>query len=312
MTADSVTTVGVIGTGNMGSALVKGWLRSDKPGVQLIVWDKIEAAAQRLLTPGSISPARSLEDLVTRADLVLVVVKPKDAPEVLGAIAPLLREGQTVISSMAGITMGRMRTILGPGPNLFRVMPNLGVEIGVGAIAVASEPGAAVAEVEAVIGLFAGLGVTESVPEDMLDAVTAVSGSGPAFLALAVESLEDGAVAAGLPRVTARRLVRQTALTTARLLPLHSDSPGELREHLAATPKDKAGMDVLEERGVRLAFQQAIEAAVQRSRRLRSAGPSQSPSPAGPPQEGLRQDSSSPDDGSSQDDEELPRLSPGR
>ena len=70
MTADSVTTVGGIGTGNMGSALVKGWLRSEQRGVRLIVWDKIEAAAERLLTPGSISPARSREDLVTRADVV--------------------------------------------------------------------------------------------------------------------------------------------------------------------------------------------------------------------------------------------------
>ena len=149
--------------------------------------------------------------------------------------------------------------------------------------------------------------MTESVPEDMLDAVTAVSGSGPAFLALVVESLEDGAVAAGLPRVTARRLVRQTALATARLLPLHSDSPCELLEHLATAPMDRAGMDVLEERGVRLAFQQAIEAAVQRSRRLQSAGPSPERSAqGGPPQDGSSQDGPSPDD------EELPRLSAGR
>lgn len=291
MTADTVTTIGVVGTGSMGSALVKGWLLSERPGVRLVVWDKIEAAAQRLVTPGPISPARSLEDLITRADVVLVVVKPRDAPEVLGAIAPLLREGQTVISSMAGITMEWMRAILGPGPSLFRVMPNLGVELGVGAIAVAPEPMTPAAEVEAVIGLFAGLGVTESVPERMLDAVTAVSGSGLAFLALAVEGLEDGAVAAGLPRVTARRLVRQTALATARLLPLHSDSPGELREHLAMAPQDEAGTGILEERGIHLAFQQAIEAAVQRSRRLQS--PASSPggsTPVGPPQEGLRQD----------------------
>ncbi len=256
----------------MGSALVKGWLRSEDRGVRLVVWDKIETAARRLLTSGPISAAGSLEELVSGSDVVLVVVKPKDALEVLGAISALLRQEQTVISSMAGVTVGQIRAILGPGPKLFRVMPNLGVELGVGAIAIAAESGAADAEIQAVMRLFAGLGVTESVPEGMLDAVTAVSGSGPAFLALAVESLEDGAVASGLPRASARRLVRQTALATARLLPLHSDSPTEIEEDPGPAPMEGAGIDGIEEGGVRPAFRHAVESAVERSCRLRSAG----------------------------------------
>jgi pyrroline-5-carboxylate reductase len=251
MTAIGSTTIGVLGTGNMGSALVRGWLRSGDQRIRLVVWDKVDAAVQRLLTPGPISPAGSLEDLVARADVVLVVVKPKDAPEVLGTIAPLLRPEQWVISSMAGITTESIRAILGPGPGLFRVMPNLGVELGVGAIAIAAEPGTAETEVQVVLGLFSSLGVTESVPEDMLDAVTALSGSGPAFLALAVEALEDGAVASGLPRDTARRMVRQTARVTAEHPSLHAD--------------------VLAKREIRSAFRQAIESALERSRRLRDA-----------------------------------------
>ncbi len=267
-----ITTIGVVGTGNMGSALVKGWLRSDEVGVRLVVWDKVEAAARRLVTPGRVSTARSLGDLVAQVEVVLVVVKPKDAPEVLGAIGPLLREDQSVISSMAGVTLERIREILGTGPSLFRVMPNLGVELGAGVIAIASEPVTPATEVEAALELFAGLGVVEPVPESMFDAVTAVAGSGPAFLALAVEGLEDGAVAAGLPRITARRLVRHSALATARLLPLHSDSPAELGEHLASVSMERAGVDLLEERAVREAFRQAIEAAVERSHRLRGVG----------------------------------------
>ena len=284
---DRSTSIGVIGTGNMGSALVKGWLRSGDREVRLVVWDKIDAAVQRLLTPGPISPAGSLEDLVARADVVLVVVKPKDAPEVLGAIAPLLRPEQWVLSSMAGVAMEQIRAILGPGPRLFRVMPNLGVGLGVGAIAIAAEPGTPDAEIQTAMGLFSSLGVTESVPEDMLDAVTAVSGSGPAFLALAAEALEDGAVASGLSRATARRLVRQTALATARLSPLHSDFPGEPAENLRATPTERTCVDVIKERGVRPAFRQAVETAVERSRRLRRAGSlpgggsSEDPSPPG-------------------------------
>jgi pyrroline-5-carboxylate reductase len=281
------TTIGVIGTGNMGSALVKGWLRSPEPGVRLLVWDKIESLARQLVTVGPIACAGSLKELVAAVDIVLVVVKPKNAPEVLGAIAPLLRKDQTVVSSMAGVTMEWMRTVLGQECRLFRIMPNLGVELGVGAIAVASEPSACAAELEAVTDLFRGLGIVEAVAESLLDAVTAVSGSGPAFLALVLESLEDGAVAAGLPRATARRLVRQAAVATARLLPLHSDSPAELRARIASPGgaertdtaaasgdlpgMDQAGLDVLEDRGVRSAFQQAVEAAVERSRQLREA-----------------------------------------
>ena len=230
---------------------MKGWLRSGDQGIRLVVWDKVDAAVQRLLTPGPISPAGSLEDLVARADVVLVVVKPKDALEVLSTIAPLLRPEQWVISSMAGITTKWIRAILGPGPGLFRVMPNLGVELGVGAIAIAAESGTPETEVQAALRLFSSLGVAESVPEDMFDAVTALSGSGPAFLALAVEALEDGAVASGLPRDTARRLVRQTVLVTAEHSSLHADA--------LAKPE------------VRAAFRQAIESAVERSRRLRGA-----------------------------------------
>jgi pyrroline-5-carboxylate reductase len=266
-----VTVVGVIGTGNMGSALVKGWVRCSGTGIDLIVWDKVEASARRLLDSGAVKLAVSLDDLVARADVVLVVVKPKDAREVLSAIAGLLRGGQTVVSAMAGLTLEWMRGVLGPGPSLFRIMPNLGVELGVGAVAIAHEPAASGAEVRAIMELLEPLGLVEVVAEDRFDAVTGVSGSGPAFLALAMESLEDGAVAAGLSRALARKLVRQTALATAGLLPFFSDSPAELRAHLASTGDlDRLDMEALEQRGVRSAFQQAVEAAVERSRQMRA------------------------------------------
>jgi pyrroline-5-carboxylate reductase len=262
-----VTTVGVIGTGNMGSALVRGWLRSPEPDMRLLVWDKVGDTVERLLGEGGIAAAACLEDLVIAAEIILVVVKPKDGPEVLGAMAGLLRAEQTVVSSMAGVTLEKVRSILGPGPAAFRIMPNLGVELGVGAVAVAAEPGMDGARVKDVLDLFEPLGLAVSVPEEMIDAVTAVSGSGPAFLALAIESLEDGAVAAGLSRPLARTLVRQMAVAAARLLPLHSDSPGELREFLAANGElDEAGVATLEEGGVRSAFREAVNAAVNRSR----------------------------------------------
>ena len=268
------TTIGVIGTGNMGSALIKGWLRSPQPNVRLLLWDKITPSALGPLMTGRVSQARSLEDLVANADVIFVVVKPKDAQDVLGAVARLIREHQTIVSCMAGVSMEWMRTVLGPTPALFRIMPNLGVELGVGAVAVAPEPHTSAATVQALMALLESLGLAEQGSESMLDALAAVSGTGPAFLALAIESLEDGAVKAGLPRSLARTFVRQTALATARLLSLHSDSPAQLREHVASLDDmGTAGMDVLEDRHVRLAFQRAVEAALERSRHLQEENP---------------------------------------
>jgi pyrroline-5-carboxylate reductase len=265
-------TIGVIGTGSMGSAFVKGWLLTPKVGIEIVVWDKVSASYQPLLASEIVTPAGSLADLVGKADVILVVVKPKDAGELLKSIAGLLRSDQIVISAMAGLTLEWMRGVLGPGPELYRMMPNLGVELGVGAVALSAEPGVLETRTRTVVGLLEPLGLVEVVPEDMMDAVTAVSGSGPAFLALVVESLEDGAVAAGLPRTAARALVRQAAVATAKLLPLYSDSPGELRAHLAASSgMDQTGVDVLEDREVRSAFRRAVEVAMDRSRQLRSA-----------------------------------------
>jgi pyrroline-5-carboxylate reductase len=254
----------------MGSALVKGWLRPPESEIRLVVWDKIEEATARLLSTGRVERAVSLGDLVARVDVVLVVVKPKDAKEVLGALAGLLAGQQAVISSMAGVTLPWMRGVVGPGPALYRIMPNLGVELGVGAVAVAHEPDAPAVEVQSIVQLLEPLGLVEVLPEGSFDAVTGVSGSGPAFLALAIESLEDGAVAAGLTRALARRLVRQTALATAELLSTYGDSSAELREHLdTAGDSYRQGMEMLEQRGLRQAFQKAVEAAVERSRQLR-------------------------------------------
>ncbi len=138
-------TVGVVGTGNMGAALVRGWLRAEEDGCsegpgRLLVWDKIEAASRRLLVDGYVGLASSLPELAAETDVILVVVKPKDAAEVLTTLAGILRPDQAVVSSMSGLALERIRGLLGPGPALFRIMPNLGVELGAGAIAFAAEP----------------------------------------------------------------------------------------------------------------------------------------------------------------------------
>jgi pyrroline-5-carboxylate reductase len=272
--------VGVVGVGNMGAALVRGWLRAGTAG--LVVWDKFEPAVEKLLAEGhapahraasagaSITAVSSLDDLAAVADIILVVVKPKDAQEVLAGLGRVVRWEQTVVSAMAGLTLEWLREALGPGPALFRTMPNLAVEVGAGAVAVATEPEVAPAALNQVLTLFGLLGMVEVIPEELFDVVTAVSGSSPAFLALAVEALEDGAVMAGMSRADARRVVRQAASETAGQLAEHSDSPVELKRHLVSSGQvARETVEFLEDRKLRLAFRDAVAAAVERSRQMR-------------------------------------------
>jgi pyrroline-5-carboxylate reductase len=265
-------TIGVVGTGNMGSALVRGWSRARGQGARLLVWDKIPSATQRVVGCEGVALAGSLAQLVVDAAFVIVVVKPKDAREVFDSMVPLLREGQVVVSAMAGVELERIRRMAGPRPALFRVMPNLGVELGAGTLAIAAEPAAPAEALQPVIDLFGVLGLTVVVPESMLDAVTAVSGTGPALLAIALEGLEDGGVAAGLPRVFARKVARGAMLGAARIL-VAGDEPAADLQHRLAPPGDPLheGVQLLEERGVRLAFQEAVRTASQRARQMRAS-----------------------------------------
>jgi len=286
-------TVGVVGTGNMGAAMVRGWLRAlpgapDATGAvapgsagspaglggilggdRLLIWDKSEEAVRSLLGEDLVSVAPSLEALIGGSHVVVIVVKPKDAREVLTEAAGLLRSGQVVVSAMGGLTLSWLRGILGPGPSLCRVMPNLGVALGAGAIAFAAEPQTSADTTFTVKALLQPLGLVEEVPEALFDVVTAVSGSGPAFLALAIEGVEDGAVAAGLGRSAARALIRQSVLDMARRLAHHSYSAAELKEHLlrggSMTP---AVMKILDDREIGAAFRQAVAAAMARSREM--------------------------------------------
>jgi pyrroline-5-carboxylate reductase len=150
-------------------------------------------------------------------------------------------------------------------------MPNLGVAVGAGTIAVAAEPGVAAELQEEVVELFAALGLAVVVPEGMLDAVTAVSGTGPALLAVALEGLEDGGVAAGLPRALAQAIARRSVLGTARCLAAGDGSAaGLLRSLVPAGDPLEEGLSILEERGVREAYQRAVEAATARAGEIRA------------------------------------------
>jgi pyrroline-5-carboxylate reductase len=254
----------------MGAALVKGWLRAGSAAPRLVIWDKYQPAVDRLLAEGAasaqqsapggpaLSAVSSLDELAAAADLILVVVKPKDAEDVLAALGRAARPEQTVVSAMAGLTLEWLRDAVGPVPALYRTMPNLAVEIGAGAVAIASEAGVAAAAQAAaqadVLRLFGLLGLAVLIPEEQFDVVTAVSGSGPAFVALALEGLEDGAVMAGISRLEARRVVREAALRVAQQEAPHTGT---------------STVESSEDNKLRQAFREAVAAAMERSRQMR-------------------------------------------
>jgi len=238
----------------------------------LLVADKLPAAIDRVAGCEGVIVAESLAQLVAESDLMVVVVKPKDGDTLIRSFAASLREDHKVVSSMAGVELRQIREAAGTKPALFRVMPNLGVEVGAGMVAVSAEPGAtADRALEEVVAVFDALGMAVVVPEDMLDTVTALSGTGPALLALALEGLEDGGVAAGLPRSQARMFARRAMLGAARRLVAGEGSAEDLVSALVPSGDTlEEGLHVLEQRSVRSAFEEAVVVAAQRARDMRA------------------------------------------
>jgi len=267
------TTIGIIGNGGIASALVEGWLRPSASETDLLVSTVAVSGDDKWTGVDGVTVATSLEDLARRADVIIVVAEPEDSVDVLGALGLSVGEGTPIVSAGTGVTLQSMRAAAGVAPALFRAVFNPGIALGEGVVALFQEIGAAPDVTDSVAGLFAHLGAVHVLPEDTLDAVTAVTGSSVGFLALALQGLEDGAVSAGLPRATARPFVRQTALGTARLLLGHPGSPADLKDQVASPGGTTiAGLAVLEQAGVRGAFIKAIEEAVVRHGRSEDAG----------------------------------------
>jgi pyrroline-5-carboxylate reductase len=268
----SINTIGVIGTGNMGGALVRGLLAGAPAHIRFRVFDKDRERARSLasIDESRVSDVAGLEELVSATDLVVISIKPQDMDSVLRAISGLLKPGTMVVSTAAGVTLERLRAGAGTAPKLYRIMPNLAVAVREGVVALAPEDDEADTRATGeLLSLFSCLGSVEVLAEQYFDVVTAVAGSGPGFLAVVLEALEDGAVRAGLPRDVARVFVRQTAMGTARMLMDTQGSAAELKDRVSSPGgTTMAGLAVLEDQGVRGALLRAVEAATERGRQL--------------------------------------------
>lgn len=266
--------IGFLGGGNMGEALIRGLLKTGLiPPEAIFVSD---VRLQRLEQLGALYGIHALSDnalLVKRADVVILAVKPQIMAEVLREITPALPQGRLVISIAAGVSTAVLRAHLPAGVRLIRVMPNTPALVLEGATAIARADGLEPGDLEVAQEIFSAVGKVVVLEEELMDAVTGLSGSGPAYVALVIEALADGGVKMGLDRATAMTLAAQTVLGAARLLIETGTHPGQLKD-MVTSPGGTAiaGIHTLEVGGLRRTLMNAVERATLRSRELGRGG----------------------------------------
>jgi pyrroline-5-carboxylate reductase len=248
----------------MGEALAAGLLAAGWAAGDLVV---VEALPDRRAQLAEALPGVVVTGEPAPAAGAVIAVKPPDAPE--AAAAAVSAGAGRLLSIAAGVTLARLEAAAGPDVPVVRAMPNTPALVGAGAAAIAGGAAAGEDDLAWAEALLGAVGTVVRVPEASLDAVTGLSGSGPAYVFLVAEALMDAGVAAGLPRATAEALVRQTVLGAGRLLAEGDGSPQALRAAVTSPGgTTEAGVRVLEEHGVRQAVEAAVLAATARSHEL--------------------------------------------
>jgi pyrroline-5-carboxylate reductase len=258
----------IIGAGVMGETLLSGLVRAGRRVDQLMVGEKRAERARELEERYGVAVVSNRE-AAAKADTVALVVKPQDMGDVLDEIAPDLRAGQLLVSLAAGITTGFIEARVPDGVAVVRVMPNTPALVDEGMAAISPGSHCDESHLTEAESLMASTGKVLRIPEKQMDAVTAISGSGPAYIFFVVESMIEAGVHLGLPRATATELVVQTLVGSAAMLRETGSHPVVLREQVTSPGGTTASaLRELEVHRVRAAFLAAMEAARNRSREL--------------------------------------------
>ena len=263
-------TVTILGAGKMGEALLSGLLRMGMPASQLVFSEKHDQRCKELSARFGVD-SDVPRAAVQRADVVLLAVKPQDLAGLLDEISDSVKPDALVISIVAGVHAATIEDRLASSPAVVRVMPNTPVLVDEGMSAIAPGANANEAHLQRTEALLAPVGKVVRVTESQLDAVTAVSGSGPAYFFYVVEAMVEAGVQLGLTRDLAHELVIQTAVGAAVMMRDSGDDPAKLRENVTSPGgTTAAAIRSLEEHGARVAWMAALEAARDRSRELAS------------------------------------------
>jgi len=260
--------IAIIGGGMLGGTVLAGLLRSGLPADEVVVAEKREERADELRAAHGVR-VLPIAAAVADADTVLLVVKPQDMGATLEQVAPALSPGAVVVSLAAGITCAFIEERLPDGTPVVRVMPNTPAQVGQGMAAVSRGSHCDDSHEDRAEALMRPLGRVVRLPEPMIDAVTAVSGSGPAYVFYVVEAMVAAGVQLGLTPEVATELTVQTVLGAATMLRETGEDPAELRRQVTSpNGTTAAALTVLGDRGVHAAFVAALTAARDRSREL--------------------------------------------
>jgi pyrroline-5-carboxylate reductase len=259
-----------IGAGNMGEAMIRGLLRGEdcRPD-EIAASGPREERMRELRDRFGIRTSTDNRSVLDGADLVIVAVKPQIMARVLEEIADPVPPHALVISIAAGVPISAIESRIREGTRIVRAMPNTPALVDAGATAISRGAHATDADLADAKRIFDAVGITVVLDEAQLDAVTGLSGSGPAYIFLILEALADAGVKVGLSRRTAQLLAAQTVLGSAKLLMETNEHPGLLKD-MVTSPGGTAitGLHTLEAGGVRTTLIDAVEAATKRSQEL--------------------------------------------
>ncbi len=262
--------IGFLGAGQMATALGRGWLQAGLLHTERsTASDVYPAASEKFAQATGLKTVATNIEVLATSDVIVLAVKPQMLPALLDEVRPHLKQHHLVVSIAAGVTLDTLADRLGRETRIVRVMPNTPALLGASAAGFSPGLAATPEDVALVNLLFNAVGVAFALPEHQLDAVTGLSGSGPAFVYVMIEALADGGVKVGLPRDTALKLAAQTVLGAARMVLETGMHPGQLKDAVASPGGTTiAGLHAMEQAGARAAFMNAVEAATHRATEL--------------------------------------------
>jgi pyrroline-5-carboxylate reductase len=264
-----MTKIGFLGAGQMATALAMGWKNAGLLNAGSLAADPSDMARNTFTNKTGLQATSHNVDVPQDCKMLLLAVKPQMMAAVLAEIAPHMTPDHLVISIAAGVTLARLAAALPVGTRIARVMPNTPALVGASATGFALNQHATKADAVLVSMLFKAVGVALHVTESQLDAVTGLSGSGPAYVFVMMEALADGGVRMGLPRETALALAAQTVLGAATMLLQTGQHPAQLKDAVASPGGTTiAGLHALEQGGFRAAIMDAVQAATERAMEL--------------------------------------------
>lgn len=258
--------IGLIGGGAMGEAILKGLFARGWAPQNFRVSDPQKKRRDYLAAQYQITATAENKVVVENSEIIILAVKPQNLSEVVDSCRAVFNHEKLIISILAGVTTTRLEALFPTGSKIVRAMPNTPALVGAGTTVLTGGKFAAEKDLQMAGEIFAVLGQVQFLPEKMLNAVTGLSGSGPAFVALFLEALADGGVLAGLPRDIAAQLALETMAGTVKLLKETGWHPAELKDKVASPAGTTIyGMLPLEKNGVRGIIMETVLAAAQRA-----------------------------------------------